>query len=173
MKIRNGFVSNSSSSSFMIAIGVITDWFKFKKWYDEVIDLCDWSSDLQVFSSENLPENGYEVEQKGDRIITVGAVNSEPAVAIKKDHLKDRYQNISDNERAKILLLKEHLSDIVVFNIGNDEGDYSFQDNDFGELNYDIGLDHFQEWQRKIYTEFSEHNGIGHVDKMFGAGRNG
>jgi len=41
MKIRNGFVSNSSSSSFMLGIAIIEDMGKFQKWFSSLTSKRD------------------------------------------------------------------------------------------------------------------------------------
>ncbi len=63
-------------------------------------------------------------------------------------------------------------------NISNNEGDHAFSngDDDFAEYNYDIGLDHFNEEQQKLFRLFQTEN-IGIDTKSanitYGAGRNG
>ena len=177
MKIRNGFVSNSSSSSFMIAIGVINDLEKFSKWYEEVKGLTHYSYNLMAVdasTAEHTASDYGEIVETADGYHTRAGVNSEPTVNITKTQLNDAQHDIPDNVFAKNLLLGQGKGIIAVFNIGNDEGDTAFYSRSGGyDLNYDIDLDWFSDDQKRIYTEFGPENGIIHVDKMFGAERNG
>ena len=175
MKVRNGFVSNSSSSSFMIAIGVINNWEKFSKWYDEVKSSLSYQSDLIIVDPIVASLDDYsEVSKTRDGWSVVAPINDETTVHISEYSLNDADSNVPEDVKAKSMLLGHGDKRVVIYNIGNDEGDSAFYSNDESdEINYDIDLDWFSDNQRKIYTEFGPENGIAHVDKIFGAGRNG
>jgi len=81
MKIRNGFVSNSSSSSFIIAIGKITDKQKF---LDEAkkFNLDEWSYELneydgnidqkvESFTCNELSLGKYKGLKAGDIVVKI------------------------------------------------------------------------------------------------------
>ena len=79
MKYRNGFVSNSSSSSFIIGIGEITDMNKFTKW--------NINENIQIVPYEDL-YNGecWEYELKGE-YLTVDSFNGDE-ISIKTQYNK-------------------------------------------------------------------------------------
>lgn len=170
MKIRNGFVSNSSSSSFMIGIGVVNNWVKFTKWYDSIKDDILYPSTLQLVD----PKLSFDISRSKDGWDVEAPVNDATVVHLSQVSLNDVDSNIPSDIIAKNLLTGEGEKNVVVLSFGNDEGDSAFTtDGDEYEVSYDIDLDWFSEEQQKLYTGFSSKNGIAHVDKMFGAGRNG
>lgn len=167
MKNRKGFVSNSSSSSFMGGIGVVKDWTKFNAW----IELLD----THVTRKHNLPRiakfGKWDVRDKPNSYRLTLPVNHEPEVSVKKTDVITVSDEIPDWFKAKQLLTDEDCHNIVTFEIGNNEGDSEFYKD--GEVEYDIELDWFDTYQQEIYNGFGEENGIVFVDKQYGAGRNG
>lgn len=152
MKNRTGFVSNSSSSSFIVGVA-------------EVID--------------NNKLNSYVLERgiKYDsdfKVTTIGEIKSNAFWDIKYNNGKIR---VSSFQTDVSLNIGEKPDDtkIVYVNISNDEGDYAFiEDEDWGDLNYDIDLDYFDDKQQDIYSVFTSGNsGINNADITFGAARNG
>lgn len=174
MKVRAGFVSNSSSSSFMIAIGVIFDPEKFNAWLKKlerrggghVIGLQALNAS-ELFDTDHsclsLKENNVELE---------APINDPVAVKVSEENIKAVIETVPKKILAKNLLFDHDSVQLAVYIIGNDEGDSAFSDNDLG-LDYDIGFDWFTEDQQEIYNGFDESNGITYIDKRFGAGRNG
>jgi hypothetical protein len=155
MKVRNGFVSNSSSSSFIIGIGVLQDEDAFNSWRQNVkID----SYDMKVVDPEDY-ETSYDFKEKEDSFVVVAPINDEyPEVELPK----------SGVEGKKIVILCK----------GNDEGDGAFTSYDpvdpWGELDHDIDLDFFGLEDQRLFKEFGEDiSGIAFADKTYGAGRNG
>lgn len=80
MKIRNGFVSNSSSSSFVLALGKIEDEEKFNKIFNEFNDngyeyctnIIDYNTDFKpFFGSEVFFEPNVYYFKPGDKIFTI------------------------------------------------------------------------------------------------------
>lgn len=174
MKYRSGFVSNSSSSSFMGGIGIIEDFEKFKKWVDRLHNLGISDYDIRVVDPEEEQMISYsELDSDYDSWIVYMPVNSEPSVSLKKMDVVKTLDKIPDSKKAKNALLDSH-GKIVIFSIGNNEGDGQFQLIDDWELNYDIDIDFFPQEQQTLYKEFgSKKSGIICADKIFGAGRNG
>lgn len=169
MKYRQGFVSNSSSSSFMGGIGIIKDFEKFEKWKAS-FDRWDRES-ITVYDEE---ESWHDVFDSAGMFSVSMPVNSEPEVSISKKEIEKHQNNIPIDTQAKNKLLGNDYSNVVYFIIGNDEGDNAFLNDERDDLNYDIDLDHFDNDQQRLYKEFgSDKSGIVCGDKMFGADRNG
>ena len=160
MKIRNGFVSNSSSSSFMVGIGVITNHDKFIKWKNKV----DKEDDIQVVNPyEEINESWANLNQNNDNFTIDAPFN---------DGYQDVYLSIEEYEK----IATGRAEDIAFFCFGNNEGDSAFYDDpeaDWPELNHDIDFDWFSENQQEVYKDFSEESGLSLVCKTYGAGRNG
>lgn len=169
MKFRTGFVSNSSSSSFMGGIGVITDYEKFEKWKSSLDNLIQ--EDICLYDeSEDL----YDVRDNEDRVIVSMPVNSNREVILNKKEAEKYHNNIPIEKQAKYKLLNNNYHNIVYFVIGNDEGDDAFMNYDMDGLDYDIDLDYFDPDQQRLYVEFgSNESGIKCSDKIFGVDRNG
>jgi len=161
MKNRMGFVSNSSSSSFIIGIGVVTDRKKFNDWMgtfpENIIE------DIQVVNPEIKSEEPWSALNKASGYYVVKApVNDYCEVSLKVEKYEELQTNVSE--------------DVAVICLGNNEGDGAFLDDehsDWVELNYNIDLDWFSEDQQRLYNEFNASNGISLIDLDYGAARNG
>lgn len=152
MKIRNGFVSNSSSSSFMIGIAKIVDMDKFKKWFDNFGDKLKY--DCFVFSAkEEFDDYRIKKNSKGDYIVE-SFLGSQ--VSIKAENLKN-----GDN--------------IFIVDIVPNEGDCCFRNIEYEdyELNYNIDIDFFEQHYQDVYNGMNKNNGLDFIDICYGAGRNG
>lgn len=173
MKIRSGFVSNSSSSSFMGGIGVVVDFEKFNKWIEKMENLGVTSRDICTINPKNASDRDYSFQDEGNRWSILMPVNSEPSISVNKSDVDKINNNKDVQDQAKDALLDRQDNNIVYFIIGNDEGDSMFSDDGY-DLDYDIDLDFFSDEQQTLYNEFgSEDSGISYADKTFGAGRNG
>jgi len=172
MKVRTGFVSNSSSSSFMIGIGVVTDWKKFNKWKEGVSG--EW--DVYVYNPEDELKKEYsdiEYHAESGRYAALASTNSPTYVYLKKEDYYKAQIKPSDDIKAKNLLTGKGHKDLVVYSVANDEGDSAFSQSDGWDMDYDIDLDWFNKEQQESYNSFGEKSGISYADKIFGAGRNG
>ena len=168
MKYRAGFVSNSSSSSFMGGIGVIKDWDKFDAWIEKLTN--------QGVDKYEMPKivdlNSWDVIVDGAKHYSISLpVNDEPTVTVSREKAMTIIDDIPEWFRAKKLLVDGDFHNIAAFDFGNNEGDSLFWDGN--DMQYDINLDWYSKNQQDIYNGFGEENGIVFVDKQFGAGRNG
>lgn len=158
MKTRNGFVSNSSSSSFIIGIGVIKDKAKFEKW-KESIDL-KWDGTFSTYNIQEDEDRPWDIKENQRDFYISAPINDEcPEVSISKQHIEDN-----------------DIKEIVSVCISNNEGDGCFRDGDdyFGDLNYDIDETWFDENQQRVLEEFgSKESGIEESIITYGAGRDG
>lgn len=181
MKARDGFVSNSSSSSFMGGIGVIHDWEKFNNWMESLkdLDLDKWSLPRVVDPIVASKDSGFgysELTDSGDYWMLELPTNQTMMVRLNKEEAQRvmTENGPPDHVIAKQLLSGNPVGTVVYFDISNDEGDTAFYtEPESFEPNYDIDLDWFDDDQQAVYNGFGPENGIVCVDKYFGAGRNG
>lgn len=188
MKIRQGFVSNSSSSSFILSIALIEDQTKFDKWCERLyININDCGYEYQImdhkrieqaiikFNKGKLNNQWYEedIMFDGNSFFAV-ATNEEYRVELAYKDYITFHNNIPEPEYAKNLLLGRGSCSIFIVNILNDEGDSSFYNNETEELEYDIDLHWFSSAQQRLYNGLSDKdNGLKFVHKRYGAARNG
>jgi len=152
MKTRAGFVSNSSSSSFIIGYGIVTDVGAFKSYCKKnkiefvQVDpqMENWYSDVELFE-QMVPHDCREVYGGNDTSITIPS-------------------EVADNPKGNILRVT----------IGNNEGDGLFWDEESGDMRYEMANDpdFFDGWQRAVIDMFDE-NFIKDGCVYFGAERNG
>jgi hypothetical protein len=158
LKTRNGFVSNSSSSSFIIGIGAIKDKAKFEKW-KESIDL-KWDGTFTTYSIQGDEYRSGNIKENQKDFYISAPINDEcPEVSISKKHIEDN-----------------DIKEIVSVCIGNDEGDGCFYAGEdcYSGLDYDIDETWFDENQQRVLEEFgSKESGIEDIEITYGAGRNG
>jgi hypothetical protein len=151
MKIRNGFVSNSSSSSFIIGIAKVTDLDKLKKYISDKGIKTDY--EFNIITKYDLEQNPpWDVKMKSGKIALESFMGDTVSI------------NSDDMNGLDIMLIYDYT--------GHDDSDFWNGD----EYDYDIDLSLFYENERKIYNMFfDEDSGIDTETSQvqYGAGRNG
>jgi hypothetical protein len=154
MKIRQGFVSNSSSSSFILNVGVVTDMARFKKALKEI-----GSSEDDLTFIHGVGDYYENHHSKWGSPFDCG-------------DWAGNYLSL-DTVKAKVWD-KDPNAVIVVSDEYGDEGDYYFsEDHDYCYMNYDkVELDWFNTVNQFLY-EAHKDQGVEMIHTFYGAGRNG
>lgn len=166
MKIRSGFVSNSSSASFIMGMGVVMDMVHFKNWIKEN-GISDKSYNINNFS--NLV-NDWDVDINGN-IASMESFNGDQ-IAIDIDGIAAD-SSLSAPEMAKQLLANNGDPVILYF---YDSGDEPIWDEEQDDYNYDeVDLGWFEDEVAKLYRGLVNNKipGIVKGQAAFGAGRDG
>lgn len=175
MKIRRGFVSNSSSSSFIIGLAKIVDFEKFNKFTESIKNFSH--IDCRVVSLEDIyAGNRYEITVEKGNLVMESFTGARVMIDI-DEYLKTEHLGQDWPQRAKIALSGMGDKDIVEWQYYPDEGDGTFSvyddDGEWLDTNYNISLDHFPDYVQNFYNGLNEKNGVVLVDLKYGAGRNG
>lgn len=152
MKIRNGFVSNSSSSSFIVGVAKIDDYNIFQKYLES--NNIKLNYDFKVLSYNDILEKKYYFSRIFNNKLIVESFQTDVELST---------NDINDNDL------------ICIVNIINNEGDGDFINDDY-DLDYDIDLSFFEKSQQKIYNMFFDKSSglnLKLSQATYGAGRNG
>jgi hypothetical protein len=149
MKIRQGFVSNSSSSSFICVIGKIIDEEKFNSFLQEQKEKQpDWKL---------VTEDDIYLGSELKNVIKNKICDFESCV-----YFPD---NVNPEDK------------VFVYSCAGNEGDYCFsyetEDSGWSDYNYDIDLDFFSEEEQDLTNLTPETHGVQIVNVTYYAGRNG
>jgi hypothetical protein len=152
MKRRTGFVSNSSSSSFIIGIGIIKDEDKLRK----ALEAHGCSEyDYEIKTLDEIKESdGWDNKYRKDtsEVVNTACINDEPEIT---------------------LIVKDTSSKVLLVNVGNNEGDDSFWNGD--DMDYDqVDYDWFSKDQQFLMDVLENNELIsGSSGYEYGASRNG
>jgi hypothetical protein len=157
MKVRNGFVSNSSSSSFIIGLGKIKDIGKFRSFLRKK-GLKENSEYLYTMTTSELlavPKCYWDIKANvKSKLISVAAnVNSSPYVSIHFDPAIEET--------------------FVIVNVGNNEGDKKFWNEHTQELEWDKVNDDWFEGEQAELISLLKSNILENAIYLVGAERNG
>jgi len=151
MKIRNGFVSNSSSSSFIIGIAKINDLNKLREYMKNKGINADY--DLSILSKVDILNNKpWQMDIRNGKA-SIESFNG--------DYVKVDIDDLS-------------LLDTVLTYYYTGHSDSDFWNGD--EYDYDIDMTLFDENERKIFNMFKDKDSGLDVETSeveYGAGRNG
>ena len=157
MKKRTGFVSNSSSSSFIIGVGIATDKDSIQKLKDSK------NSDLTIYPLVDVINNehsswGERYDFKNDNY-TVESFTYQSVTA------SDINKTFVENPGAVLVKFED--------SGGGDDSDFAIYDEDdnFIEYDYDIDMDHFGQSTINTIAECEEL--CDSFDYEYGAGRDG
>jgi len=150
VKIRNGFVSNSSSSSFIIGVAEILDLEAFKKALDKDLKSSHY---FEFGTCEKLLE-GCICERRSMVRVEVSSFTGE-----------------------SVSLPSKPNANYFVVSYFGEEGDYSFMADEGSDIDYDIDASFFDCLKdvKRLLEMLSnpEKHGLGETKYSYGAGRNG
>jgi hypothetical protein len=161
MKIRNGFVSNSSSSSFIVGVGKISNRDAFDEFIKEK-GICNF---VDIYTTEELVK-----ESESDSWYK-NCTKSDDKYYITKDSFMDSGERLEFDPNLN--------EEFVVVSYCGDEGECSFCSNDpdncdydCGYSNYNIDSEFFEGDSASYLFDLSDH-GVENYSYHYGAGRNG
>jgi len=155
MKTRHGFVSNSSSSSFIIGLGKVTDLELFSSWFEN--------------------QKGKQKHCGSVRVVGTSDIREIPEWEIKRDWTKQTISlgcDYTSNE-VSISIDPSKEEKFLVVEIHNNEGDY--EQGYLTECVYEHTLftsDYFSEDQQELLY-LGKDQGLSEYNVTFGCGRNG
>ena len=153
MKIRNGFVSNSSSSSFIVGIARIKDYNQFEKYLKKNKIKLDYEARVVTMSDIWQGLVGETRVYNGN--IIIDSFQTDARIPV-EGYIGEELFFIDDK--------------------CNNEGDDYFTKGDDWDIDYDIDLSFFDESDQKLFEAFSSKTSgldLDNADVTFGAGRNG
>ncbi len=163
MKLRTGFVSNSSSSSYVVALAKVTNKKRLGTWLESLTDKDRLLWEVKIIDVKDL------LSQKERNGMAHRLGDSFKIEANRFGYDEEEYVRLDING------MKSNAC-VLVVNIANDEGDECFSfDSVSGELNWDIDLEFLPGWQQDLWhgLDHEEISGVKDVRKKFGAARNG
>ena len=154
MKIRQGFVSNSSSSSFIAVFAKVPDDPANMSELDKHFDRLKTNPTFLLYI-----KSGKELIDMSDFDYSYGWDGDWAGVdtAPKKKDL---------DPEAKYIIFQSNGG------AGDDDSDFLPDDED-GDFDYDVELSDFRTFEQEIYSHITEENGFTKIKKGYGAGRNG
>ena len=175
MKIRNGHVSNSSSSSFIIGIAEITDKKLLKQAFEDAgIDISKYL-EISIRRSSELTNKSNLSNMFSNIAIT--DENNETNVTLESFTGAVLVQTLGQTPDIKVASLDDSLNkEWLIIDYTGDEGDGDFCNGYDYDCDYNIdesffansGLEHVLEWLKE-----PEKNGLKQAQYAIGAGRNG
>lgn len=159
MIVRQGFVSNSSSSSFMVGIGVVPS-DRINEFKNKLTELKADSYNFEIITLADLLER-----EAGKQYSNYSFTENKIEVNGGGNGGKSATINIDPNEKAHYFII----------NFNNDEGDEAFMSGDTDawgccDLDYDIDLSFFEQSQQELWEML---NSLLGSEAHYGAERNG
>jgi len=154
VKTRQGFVSNSSSSSFIVGVGKVKSLDAFHKWAKKnkvTIGTENYSDVRLKTTSDILKADGWDFGVRGETVYVEEPVNNGGEVSCDFDPAGDDFY--------------------CIVCIGNNEGDDQFWNGH--DMDYDIGQDYFYGDQSAVLEMLESGDLLEGVSSNFGAARNG